>query len=69
VSVCLNCARFLSVRFPACAAELLLQIYLESADLVVLLCYSLALNFDEYARGWETIGTSLPSDAKDCRDR
>jgi predicted metalloenzyme YecM len=27
------------------------------------------LNFDEYARGWEHIGTSLPSDAKDCRDK
>jgi hypothetical protein len=54
-------------------AELLLQIHLDG-DLKVLtsLCccvISLALNFDEYARGWETIGTSLPSDAKDCRDR
>jgi hypothetical protein len=45
---------------------------MEDLEVLTSLCccvISLALNFDEYARGWETIGTSLPSDAKDCRDR
>ena len=31
--------------------------------------HSMALNFDEYTKGWGAIGTSLPSDAKDCRDK
>ena len=31
--------------------------------------HSMALNFDEYTKGWEYIGTSLPSDARDARDK
>ncbi len=31
--------------------------------------FSMALNFDEYTKGWGSIGTSMPSDAKDSRDK
>jgi hypothetical protein len=57
------------MRRPSCCGK---STSMEDLKVLTSLCccvISLALNFDEYARGWETIGTSLPSDAKDCRDR
>lgn len=40
-----------------------------AAVFIYLFFYSMALNFDDYTKGWGTIGTSMPSDAKDSRDK